>query len=422
MKKQIVSTLLVTITIYFFGLVSSIIVSRYLSVIDRGILNSIFLFISSVVVVSQLGFSKSYIFYKRKYVNNRNSNKIIRTLFFIVVLVSFVFSIGVINKFGLYKNEFLIVPMAILYSAYVFLNSITKQNENMQLYNISRLTVCFFILLIYVFLIIFKITLSLDVILFVHLTVYFLISTVLYQFLSIKEAKLEESGTSFQYKILFFYTFNSYGSEIFGFIIVNIDKFFILYVSDYFSYGLYVVAFSASRLISIIPHTVSSVIFSKFSGRSSKKLQWVSNMSFSILFIPLSFVSIIFSSFSSYILPLIYGEKYIDAAFVFSLLVIECFFSSLSWMLSQRFIATGRPGVIFFRQLLSSFPIIFLVFYMPDYPFIYVITWAVLLSSILRFFLTIMMYPFVLKEEIPPIYPSRKQIILVYNAVFNVEK
>ena len=422
MKKQIVSTLLVTITIYFFGLVSSIIVSRYLSVIDRGILNSIFLFISSVVVVSQLGFSKSFIFYKRKYVNNRNSNKIIRTLFFIVVLVSFVFSIGVINKFGFYKNEFLIVPMAILYSAYVFLNSITKQNKNMQLYNISRLTVCFFILLIYVFLIIFKITLSMDVILFVHLTVYFLISTVLYKLVSIKEAKLEESGTSFQYKILFFYTFNSYGSEIFGFIIVNIDKFFILYVSDYFSYGLYVVAFSASRLISIIPHTVSSVIFSKFSGSSSKELQWVSNMSFSILFIPLSFFSIIFSSFSSYILPFIYGEKYIDAAFVFSLLVIECFFSSLSWMLSQRFIATGRPGVIFFRQLLSSFPIIFLVFYMPDYPFIYVITWAVLLSSILRFFLTIMMYPFVLTEEIPPIYPSRKQRILVYNAVFNEKK
>jgi hypothetical protein len=97
-------------------------------------------------------------------------------------------------------------------------------------------------------------------------------------------------------------------------------------------------------------------------------------------------------------------------AIPFAILLFECVIGGASWTLAQRFNAGGRPGLVFFRQFISVVPVFAALPFLPHEHIHIYLSGLMLLGAILRLAVTLGIYPVVLSEPMPRMWPYKTDV------------
>ncbi|MCE7536793.1 hypothetical protein [Aliivibrio fischeri] len=399
-----------TMILTFF---SSVIIARGLGPEFRGEWASISLFITMISAFTLLGMGDSYLFHKRKFYINNNVSIIIKTSIIIGAVFNMVFFYFYSENIDS-ENSITIFLMLLLTGGVGLTSSISRIDSDLLVFNKSKVLVALVNTILVLILFSFEI-LNLSNLLFI--SVICLLVQLLYTvcFSTVKQFSGTDVINNIGWSGFFKYGIKIHMTSVLGMLINNFDKIYLFFNAKSVDFGIYAVAYGFSRLIGILPNTISSVLYAKFAGGDEGETSEVTSLIFSFLFIPLLLCSLLGSLLCYYFIPMIYGSAYSDAVIPIGILLFECVISGLGWILAQRFNAAGKPGLVFIRQLVAIIPLVFLIFYMPDYEITIVLSLAMLLASIIRLFVTLYMYKNILNENVPRFFPTFCQINKLYN-------
>ena len=410
MFKTILQSVGVSLASVCVGFISSIVLARLLGPEARGVYGSALTVALLIAGFSQLGLAHGYVFYRRK---TGHSGLLVIVLSLLVILATAGILLLVTHQFFLI-NE--LMPYFVLVLGLTFANTCHAYFQNaaqiypkLYFYNILKIILPLLTML-GLFIVFYT---------FGELTVTATISILMITTL-VSTLFLAWNVFSFEFKVRTKHNFSmsdimGYSSKIFGtsaigIFINSIDKIVLLGVGSMKEFGLYSVAFGLSRMIGILPETMSTVIYSRFAGRDENELAVFVKRAFSILFLPLLGLCLVIAMMASWFIAFLFGVEYEAATWPFIILLFEAVISSLGWMLSQRFNAAGRPGLVFLRQIISTVPLIVIIFYSFGLQLLLLVSCALLVSSILRLLMTFVLYKKVLKEPAPAFYPTKAEI------------
>lgn len=405
MIKSIITSFLVVLFSFIYG----VLVARFLGAELRGVLGSIVVVGTLFSSFVQIGLGQSFVYHKRKFIKDDSAISLIVLSILIILFFSTFMGFIIYTSAEHIEHYKILIPFVVVNSIFLLLNDISLTESRMKTFNFVRLFVPISNFCI-VSLCYFFYPLSVQNVFLINLTTIIIGIYFLSKFIYISEFKGRTVQPLTNLNGFFSYGFKIYGAVLTGLCINNFDKIFLLFKGGSLDFGIYIVAFSMSRIIGVIPQTISTVIFSKFSGKDGDELDAITRKAFSLTFIPLMLLVLFVGFLATNYFTYIFGVEYQTAVLPFILLSIESVISSSSWILAQRFVASGYPGLVFVRQLISLVPLICLLFYTPPYEITIVISAAMLAAAILRFISTIVLYPMIFKEKIPNIFPTKKDI------------
>jgi O-antigen/teichoic acid export membrane protein len=117
------------------------------------------------------------------------------------------------------------------------------------------------------------------------------------------------------------------------------------------------------------------------------------------------------------LLRLLYGKEYIHSVATFRVLLLEMTVSGSAYLLSQAFMALGRPGLVTILQaagLALSIPT--MLWLIPKWGVLGAAT-ALMISTLARFMLIYLSFPLVLKTRAPDLLPKAEEVMLLMNQV-----
>jgi O-antigen/teichoic acid export membrane protein len=420
MYKTIFQSIFVAIFSVALGFVYSVMLARMLGPEDRGIYGSILMIATLISGISQLGLAQGYVYKSRK--TNKNAFAFLLYSCAVITLISLLtlwLTHAYFMPIELAPFYFLVVLLALLTSLNSFFQNSAQIDTKLYSYNVMKamipiiniilLCLCFYLLNNY---------LSVITCVFIIITTTLISLAFLGNSTLIKEWHNAQKS-SLKIKNAIGYSLKIYGISLVGIFINSIDKIVLLANGTMQEFGIYGVAYGLSRLIGIIPETISTIIYSRFAGYSEKELSEFINITFSCLFLPLLSVCIILAGLSTWFIPLIFGPEYKDSILPFIFLLCECVIASLGWLLSQRFNASGRPGLVLLRQIVSIIPLILICFYDFHQNILITVSVALLVSAILRLIITLLVYRKILNEPPPRLYPTKIEIKLILTAIKN---
>ncbi|MBP0596920.1 oligosaccharide flippase family protein [Herbaspirillum sp. LeCh32-8] len=206
------------------------------------------------------------------------------------------------------------------------------------------------------------------------------------------------------------YAFNQHGTVLIGLALTNFDKVYLLKVGTIVEFGYYSLAFTTSRLIGVLFDAMNTALYSRYAGKDEKELTHSINIAFRLTFLPMMALAGIGALLSPWLIQLVYGPKFASVTPTFCVLMFECVVSGAGWTLAQRFNAAGRPGLVLVRQLISVLPVVALLPFLPKENISVYLGLLMLLGASLRMAITLAIYPYVLKEPVPRLFPSRDEL------------
>ena len=152
---------------------------------------------------------------------------------------------------------------------------------------------------------------------------------------------------------LLHYGLRAWGSDLLGTVGDQLDRLLVVGLLAPFELGLYVVAQSLAGLVSFVPNAVIPVLLPKAAGRTTgEALSTVGHaagrtcVAMLVLGVPLFAVG-------DHVLRIVYGTTFAEAGTVFRLLLVAAVLSGVASVLSQAFLALGRPGIVTLLQGLA---------------------------------------------------------------------
>jgi enterobacterial common antigen flippase len=144
-------------------------------------------------------------------------------------------------------------------------------------------------------------------------------------------------------RMLFAYGFRAYGIDIIGALSTQIDQALIIAFLSPRSLGLYAVALSASRVVTIPHQSITMVLFPRAAGLPPgvaayliARIARLSNGASIVL--GMGFIALL-----PIVIPLVYGRAFSEAIPIAQLLTVEALLGGTTSVLSLAFPATGRP-------------------------------------------------------------------------------
>lgn len=110
--------------------------------------------------------------------------------------------------------------------------------------------------------------------------------------------------------------------------------------------GLYVVAQSAGRLIQLLPNSLLPVLFPRSTGRKAHEVVELTGFSVRATVLIMMPAVVVMLILAQVLLGWVYGAAFSDAAPVMRLLLLEAVLGGVSSVLTQAFMAIGRPGLV----------------------------------------------------------------------------
>ena len=157
------------------------------------------------------------------------------------------------------------------------------------------------------------------------------------------------------------YGLRSYGIDLCGTLAQYVDQALVLGMLSASQMGTYTVALSLSRMLNVISVSLSAVLFPKSIGQTADRVVRlaVRTLLGTLTLGILGALFILF--FGSFMLNLLYGHEYVTASATLKILTLEALISGSLTVLSQPFMAMGRPGTVTLLQvagLLTSIPLL----------------------------------------------------------------
>jgi O-antigen/teichoic acid export membrane protein len=204
---------------------------------------------------------------------------------------------------------------------------------------------------------------------------------------------------------LFSYGIRSYGIDLCGTMSLYVDQALVVRLLEPGLMGTYVVALSLSRMLNVFHSSVVMVLFPRAVSRLPREVAEMTSRAMRMSTVLSTMIGIGIVALGPEVLSLLYGREYRGAGVVLRILVIEVVLSGATTVLSQAFMALGRPGIITGLQVIGlalTVPLMFLL--VPRFGIVGAGT-ALLSSTIARLIFVIASFPVFLKMRVPDILP-----------------
>jgi O-antigen/teichoic acid export membrane protein len=206
-------------------------------------------------------------------------------------------------------------------------------------------------------------------------------------------------------KLLGSYGIRSYGIDILNVVSTQVDQVLVIAFLSAADLGVYTVALNASRVVNILHTAVVTVVFPEATGQDKKTVVGMVERAARLSScIALAFGAALALAFPV-IFPFFYGAGFARGVAIGQVLVLEAVLSGLISVLSQAFMALGRPGMVTVLQsigLAAALPLMYVM--LPRFGLIGA-AYALLISTTLRLTLVLALYRAVLKVPLPHLVP-----------------
>jgi O-antigen/teichoic acid export membrane protein len=213
------------------------------------------------------------------------------------------------------------------------------------------------------------------------------------------------------------YGIRSYSVDLLSTMSAQVDQVLVIGFLGAADVGIYVVALNASRVIIIIHSAVASVLTPSASGLSNEAVAEMVARSARISNLVAVIVGTALVGAIPFVLPLFYGSAFISAVHVAQILTLEAVLSGLTSILSQAFLALGRPGILAILQgvgLATMFPLMLLL--LPHFALLGAAL-ALLLSTFMRLAFILGAYRRILHLPLPDLVPRRDDLTRLRTAL-----
>ncbi len=206
------------------------------------------------------------------------------------------------------------------------------------------------------------------------------------------------------------YGVRSYGADVVGTLASELDRALVVGFLNPAAMGLYVVALSLSRLLDVFQHAVVGVLFPRAMGRDTAETVTLAargaRVSTAVTLLAASGLAL----FGPQALALVYGPDFIEASSVFRMLLLVVTLNGATWVLSQAFMALGRPGLITVLQAMGvAMSLLLLLLLVPAFG-LEGAGLALLIAAVLRLAAILTSFPLVLGVRVPRMLPTREDI------------
>jgi O-antigen/teichoic acid export membrane protein len=133
----------------------------------------------------------------------------------------------------------------------------------------------------------------------------------------------------------------------------QLDKIILIAVLAPAIFGLYVVVFNFSRLVTTFANAATPVLLPRSAGRSAVEVLAVTARAFSATTLLSGATVVVFSLFGSLALRWLYGEQFAAGYWLLVILSLEGALASSAMVLQQAYIVLHRPGTVALFQTLS---------------------------------------------------------------------
>lgn len=178
--------------------------------------------------------------------------------------------------------------------------------------------------------------------------------------------------------------------------------------------GTYAVAASLARVVSVFQTSSVTVLFPRIAARKAEDVIELTGFTFRVTTLCAILGGVIAGVLGPALLRWFYGPSYAEGgAIIFQLLLGEAVLSGATQILAQAYLALERPGAVTVIQGLGVVSALLMIPWMikefgaPGAPL------ALLASSILRFGITFVLFPRLLKTAAPRLLPKREDLHLV---------
>jgi O-antigen/teichoic acid export membrane protein len=216
---------------------------------------------------------------------------------------------------------------------------------------------------------------------------------------------------------LFSYGIRSYGIDLCGTMSFYVDQALVVRLLEPGLMGTYVVALSLSRMLNVFHTSVVMVLFPRAVSRSLREVAEMTSRAMRMTTVLTTLAGIGIVALGPEVLSLLYGREYRSAGLVLRILVVEVILSGATQVLSQAFMALGRPGIITGLQvtgLALTIPLMFVL--VPRFGIVGAGT-ALLCSTIARLLFVVASFPVFLKMRVPNLLPKVEDLHFAADAI-----
>ncbi len=197
------------------------------------------------------------------------------------------------------------------------------------------------------------------------------------------------------------YGLRSYVIDILGTLSGQVDQVLVVGLLSPSALGLYTVALSVSRVLSVFHASLLTVLFPKSAGLEQAEVVVLTGRAVRISSLIAALASIALIVILPFIMVRLYGGAFKDVVPVARILCVEIVVTGATSILSQAFMATGKPGTIAVLQVIGlALTVPFMLLLIPYFG-LSGAALALLLSSTCRLGAVLSCYPIVLKAPVP---------------------
>ncbi|MCC0177662.1 oligosaccharide flippase family protein [Waterburya agarophytonicola K14] len=229
-------------------------------------------------------------------------------------------------------------------------------------------------------------------------------------------------GLKNAYRLLVGYGIRSYGVELVKTLSGQLSQVVIVGLLSSNNLGIYVVALSLSRMMSVFQTSFVTVLFPSVAGRPKEEVVASTGRAVRASLALTCCAGIVVGLLAPLVLDALYGERFLAAIAVFRILLVEIIVSGTVWVFLQAFMAVGKPGFVTLLQGLGvafSVPLMFLL--IPIYG-LEGAGMALLCSSSIRLLLVYLSYGFVLKVKPPSLLLNREDLAFIFQSARRKQK
>jgi O-antigen/teichoic acid export membrane protein len=412
---RVVETIANSVLIVIINICTGIISARLLGPTGRGELASILLGLQLVSLLSIVGLPTSSIFHLKKMPEHR-SEIVGGTLFLAALLGLFAGAMGwVIVPHWLegYSPPIvtaaqLTILLTPLFSLYQVATPVLRARDGFAIFNAVRLLPPVLTLLSLVLVALSDVRSPIMISLAYTLSYCAVLGWPLLWIWRDCQPRLRGSGKSIG--LLLRYSARSLAVDIANTLSLYIDRIVLVYLLAPSAVGLYVVAVSMAQPLKEIGWSIALVLFPKASEYGREQAIDVSGLAARAGLSVMIAAGMPFVIIAPLFLSALFGEEFLPAAPVFRLMVIATILGGTADIISQAFLATGKPGIVSILRSLELLMLFALLIYVVPHFGLMGAAWAILATACVRFLSILVCYPFVLKKSPPRLYLSRSDI------------
>lgn len=214
-------------------------------------------------------------------------------------------------------------------------------------------------------------------------------------------------GLGKAYKWLIGYGLRAYGIDLLGTLSEKVDQALVVTLLPPASMGLYTLALSVSRMLSLFHSSTITVLLPKVAARPLEEVVALTGQAVRVSTAVTVLAAIAVMLPVPILMQLLYGSEYLAAVTVFRILAIEVVLSGTTWVLAQAFMALGRPGTLTVMQGIGlglTVPLMLLL--IPTYG-LEGAGLALLVSTSIRLVFVLVSFPLILKVRPPGLLMTR---------------